>query len=294
MYTFSHLHPLSLLIYYVVILFLTMFHMHPLLLLASACGSISFFCVRNYRHLHRRDLLFPLFVAVLLAVTNPLFSHRGETVLFYLNNNPVTFEAIWYGFAAGVMLASVVLWCRTLQQEMTSDKITHLFGCCLPKAGMLLTTALRFIPHLKRQHSQIHNTMKTLGMYSEDTWFSKVRCSLQEFSILVTDALEGSVEIADSMNARGYQLKKHSHFSMFRFRAIDCFVLLCSIITMILMMIGSHADLFSVYYYPKWTMTRPSAISDWLCVGWMFLFSMLPTLIQIKETIKWTYYKSKI
>lgn len=34
---------------------------------------------------------------LLVAVTNPLFSHNGVTPLFYLNGNPVTLEAFVYG-----------------------------------------------------------------------------------------------------------------------------------------------------------------------------------------------------
>lgn len=44
-------------------------------------------------------------VCLLTMVMNPLFSHAGATMLFYMRNgNPVTLESIVYGLASGLML----------------------------------------------------------------------------------------------------------------------------------------------------------------------------------------------
>lgn len=87
---------------------------------------------------------------LLVAVTNPLFSHNGVTPLFYLNGNPVTLEAFVYGAAIAVMVVGVMLWCRCYSAVMTSDKFLYLFGRAIPKLALVLSMALRFIPMFKR------------------------------------------------------------------------------------------------------------------------------------------------
>ena len=68
-------------------------------------------------------------VCLLAAAANPLFSHAGATMLFYLKDgNPVTLESIVYGLASGLMLAGVISWFSVFHEVMTSDKFMFLFG----------------------------------------------------------------------------------------------------------------------------------------------------------------------
>lgn len=77
---------------------------------------------------------------LLMAIINPLFSHAGATMLFYMKDgNPVTLESILYGIGAGVMLAGVVSWFSVFNVVMTSDKFMYLFGKAIPAASLLLS-----------------------------------------------------------------------------------------------------------------------------------------------------------
>jgi energy-coupling factor transport system permease protein len=48
--------------------------------------------------------------------------------------NPLTLESIFYGLAAAVMLAAVVLWFGCYNEVMTSDKFIYLFGRVIPRS----------------------------------------------------------------------------------------------------------------------------------------------------------------
>ena len=63
----------------------------------------------------------PLHLLIVLA--NALFSGNGLTVLFYLGLRPVTLESIIYGFAAGLMLLTILLWFRAYQEVSSSDQL---------------------------------------------------------------------------------------------------------------------------------------------------------------------------
>lgn len=81
-----------------------------------------------------------------MSLANPLFIHNGETVLFFMNDNPITLEAIIYGGVSSLMIVGVLLWCRCYGAILTTDKFLYLFGRLIPKLGLILSMAFRFIP----------------------------------------------------------------------------------------------------------------------------------------------------
>ena len=68
------------------------------------------------------ELVFFFFMFIIMAVTNPIFVHNGETILFFMNDNPVTLEALIYGAMASLMIVGVMLWCRCYSDILTTDK----------------------------------------------------------------------------------------------------------------------------------------------------------------------------
>ena len=109
--TFSGYHPLINFTYFVIVIGLSMFYMHPVFLTLSLIGSVSYSIYLKGRKTVKVFLLGMLPVCLLAAAANPLFSHAGATMLFYLKDgNPVTLESIVYGLASGLMLAGVISW----------------------------------------------------------------------------------------------------------------------------------------------------------------------------------------
>ncbi len=104
--TFSGYHPLINFTYFVIVIGLSMFYMHPVFLALSLIGSVSYSIYLKGRKTVKVFLFGMLPVCLLAAAANPLFSMRGPTMLFYLKDgNPVTLESIVYGLASGLMLA---------------------------------------------------------------------------------------------------------------------------------------------------------------------------------------------
>ena len=61
-------------------------------------------------------------------VVNPLLNHRGMTVLFYLNENAVTKEAVLYGCYMAVVLLGTIFLFSDFSHVMTSEKIMTMSG----------------------------------------------------------------------------------------------------------------------------------------------------------------------
>ena len=82
--TFSGYHPLINFTYFVIVIGLSMFYMHPVFLALSLIGSVSYSIYLKGRKTVKVFLLGMLPVCLLAAAANPLFSHAGATMLFYL------------------------------------------------------------------------------------------------------------------------------------------------------------------------------------------------------------------
>ena len=239
------------------------------------------------------SLAYSIPMLFIIAVKNPLFSHNGETILFFLNDNPVTLEAILYGLDIAVMILAVFYWFKCYHAVMTSDKFIYLFGRVIPKLSLLLSMVLNFIPKFKRHFREIDQSQKALGIYASKSYVDKIRSKMRVLSILVTWSLENSVETADSMRARGYGMKGRTSYSIFRWTVRDT-VMAVTIFTLTALICFLMSLGYSDYwFYPTLKAFDWSALALLLYVG-LFLVMALSTATEIKENIAWRYLRSKI
>lgn len=116
MKAFGNVHPFVLLVYFLSVLTVAMFAANPVLSLTALLGGILFCAMLVRRSRVPGDIGFYVPLFLLVAVTNPLFSHNGVTPLFFLNGNPVTLEALLYGFALAVAVVGVLLVVQGVQR----------------------------------------------------------------------------------------------------------------------------------------------------------------------------------
>ena len=216
--TFSDCHPAVNFLYFALVLAFSMTLMHPACLLISltgACCYVARLC--GLRELGRSvRWLVPM--ALLAALVNPAFVHQGVTILTYLpTGNPLTLESILYGFAAALLLASVVLWFRCFSTVMTSDKFIYLFGRVIPALSLVLSMTLRFVPRFRRQFRAVSQAQRYMGRdTSSGGLLQRGKNAMKVFSVLVTWSLESAIDTADSMRSRGYGQPGRTAFSIYR------------------------------------------------------------------------------
>lgn len=290
---FAGAHPVSAFVYLLLLIGITMFVTDPVLLACSMSGGALFCAALQSRKERLSDLLFYLPLFVLIALTNPLFSHNGVTPLFFLNGNPVTLEAILYGADIAAMLVAVMLWCKGFSRIMTSDKLLFLFGRANPRVSLVLSMSLRFLPLFRQKHREIREAQEAMGYRSQRGIVNRAMCAARIFSALVTWALENAVETGASMKARGYGLRGRSYFFLFRFRRRDAILLSAGVIlagAVLACLSGGYA---SFRFYPRlsgmsWTMP------DFVCRGGFALLCWIPFLTECGEVLHWRYLRSKI
>lgn len=289
---FDSLHPAVAMLYFVLVLVLTLSCMHPALALFSFLGALLFSWKLRGGKAVAGTLKFVLPMMALIAAANPLFNHRGVTMLFMLFDQWITLEAVCYGLVSACQLAAVVMWFTCYQEIMTSDKFLFLFGQAAPAASLLITLTLRLIPQLKQQLKQISQTQEMLkGKPKRLT--EKIHTAIRNLSILLTWSMENAVETADSMKARGFGTKRRTTFHLFRFDSRDARCLGVVAVLGGAALIARMYGYGAVEYYPRMTsfiLGAGSALQLAAAAGLMFL----PCALEYGEGIRWRYYSLKM
>ena len=278
--------------YFLAVTLPVMFSMNPVMLMLSLAGALALFFVKNgIKNARSHLLFFALFLVI--AFVNPLFQHNGVTVLFVLNGNPITWEAIFYGIMAGLMTVSVLYWFRLLSQMMTSDKYLYIFGRFSAKLALLLSMALRYVPLFGKRMKAIRMSQKAIGLYRDGTLIDKIRGEVRIFSIMVTWALENGIHTADSMEARGYGIGKRTSFAIFRFHLSDGILLSMILVLLGMTLAGLATGAVDFVFYPAIIPHEASVFAVVIYTAYGIL-ALLPTILEMEERIKWHCLRSKI
>lgn len=286
-------HPTVQVLYYILAVAFAMFSMHPVILLSSLAGAFWFFCMLYGIRKMLSELLFTVSFFFLMAVLNPLFIHDGETILFFMNDNPVTYEAVLYGGMAALMIVGILTWCRCYSRILTTDKWLYLFGRITPKAGLLLAMAFRYIPLFQKQMHNIFQSQKSMGLYAQDRIADRIRGGIRVFDSLIAWSIENSIDTADAMKARGYGLPGRTNFSLFRFQKKDAILLGILGVWSLVILQGIRNGIFTISYYP-FVETAVSGSTGIFYDLTVILFFCIPGFIEMKEKLSWKYLKSKI
>lgn len=284
MNTFRNLHPVTLLLYFSFVTVFSVFNFNPVYLCFSLLGAALYFASVKGVFVMLKSMAGYFIMLLAVAALNPLFSHNGATALFFINDNRVTLEAFCFGAALGLAIASALCWFSCIGEVFDSEKLLYLFGRASPKLAAVISLSLRLVPGIFKSFKEIHSAQLSFSSNQ-----GRVRRFLSSFSAVITQSLENSIITADSMNARGFALKKRTRFSRFRFTAYDAgfsafFVLLGTFICV---------GWFSFEFYPVISIGRLNALNI-MSVVLFAVMSLTPFAYEVKEGVKWKLSLSKI
>lgn len=283
MNSFKNLNPYFLISYFIFVLFISIFSFNPIYLTSGMLGALSYcFLILEKKNI-LKSIIFYLLIFLAVAILNPLFSHNGKTVLFFINDNRVTLEALIYGAVLAIAVVEVIFWFKCYNLIFDSEKIIFLFGKISPKTALVFSMTLRFIPNFIKTFRSVNASQKLLLKNH------RLKRYLNSFSAVITQSMENAVITSDSMNARGYLLKHRTFYSRFKFTPTDLFLLIISAVLFILTVIGRT----SFTYYPGFIFPDLSLLN---CISYFsfLVLSFIPFIFEIKEGIIWKFSVSKI
>ena len=291
---FSRRHPAVSIIYFSAVITLTSFIRHPVYI------TVSFFCALLYSlYLDSKKsvnllFVFCLPVFLLTALINPLFNHRGLTILArFPSGNYLTLESIIYGVFSALLLITVILWFSSFSKIVTSDKIIWLFGRFSPSVALLISMTLRFVSEFRRRFSAVKKSRLALGKNTKNIRaIIRLREIISCFSTVLSWSLESSITTSDSMRSRGYASGKRTSYSLFIFQTGDLLSIICIVLLTAFTIIVYSFGHLEWHFYPLFSGSY-DFIGITATVGYLLL-CLVPLIDDGREGIKWRSLKSKI
>lgn len=259
---FYSFHPAALLFYYILVIF-AIFKCDYNYNLIYAFISLSICSVYLKGIMaYIKSLLYYMVLILATGIFNVVFNHSGENVFLYVNNIPLTFDSLFYGFYTGVLVSCLLLWFTTLNESMDTGKINYLIGTRLKATGMILSLTFGFTEKFRYKLDIIRHTLYTQGIRTLN-----LKYGATVLSLLINVMLEDSSITADSMIARGYTSKGRKSYKKYDFYIKDvCLLILASIC-------------FTLFL---------------LFDGFIILLILIPVIHNIYKEFLWKYYLSKI
>lgn len=272
---FYRSHPLLNFVYFAVIIGVTMFSNHPAILLSSFITAWFYSVLLKGKKAMRFNFMVLLPVILITVLLNALNVHNGVTVLFYLNGNRITLEAIIFGFVQGIMLSSVIIWFTCFSAIVTEDKFIYLFGRIAPVIALTISMIFRFIPLLKNRFNEVSTAQRCMGRRKNGRSLARrIRQFGKEISILIAWSLEASIESADSMEARGYGLRGRTSFHLFRLTGKERRILVLMLVLGVICIVACAMDYTNIYYYPKLLLPPLSFVQGISILSFCILMAM--------------------
>ena len=101
---------------------------------------------------------------------------------------------------------------------LTDSHIVYLFGSILPTLGLVISMCLNMISKLKNQYQKIREANINMPSQNKSGYYRNM------IVVLVTYAFESSLDMMNSMQARGYGNKvSETSFHLYSFRKRRCF-----------------------------------------------------------------------
>lgn len=291
--TLGRLHPVPAAVYFIAVTLITMFTKNPVLVAVSFAGAMVFMPFMASRRTLLSSLVWYLCAVLLITATNPLFSHMGDTVLFYVFNIKFTSEALLYGMNFALIFISVLTWCRCGSAVLDGDKILYLVGKLAPKTAMIISMTLRYIPLFSEQSKRIKRAQTAMGLYSSDKSSGEIKSGIRVFDSLIGWSLENAVETSNSMRARGYGSGRRGSYERYRFSRADALYLTLTLLFAGAAFAGLAFGGAEYEFYPT-ADKIPLEAADIISYVSFAALAVMPAISEISERIKWKYYESKI
>lgn len=224
------------------------------------------------------------FFIILLMIINVFTPPAGSVnVAFHIGKVNIYWEAIFQSLKIILRLVLMIMLTMGLTATTKPLDLTYalewymtplkLVRFPIHEVAMTISIALRFIPTLLDETDRIMKAQSSRGVdFKHGKLSSRLRAIISLIIPLFVSSFQRSEELADSMEARGYDPKaKRTRYRVLRFSLVDLagFLLVGVIL--------SATIVISVY---KWDLTTPHFIPWWiLSLILVFLYMLITAII---------------
>ena len=251
------------------------------------CGLICLWLSSGFKPA-LKGLSGSLLLCVLVSVTDPLVSHRGMTILLFVNDRPYTLESMLYGLELGLSLSGAAVWLSLSRRLISDREMLYIFGRISPKLAMTVSMTLGFIPRLREKNRRIHEAQLCSGLGAGSSPSQRITDITAVFGACLAWSAEAAAGAAQSMNARGYGSGKMTFSEKRRFGKADMILTVMQILltsaALVMSAKGGATDFFPTLRQGRYEMHMAA----------IYALACLPvTTTLAKEKLQWTLFAAK-
>jgi energy-coupling factor transport system permease protein len=238
-------------------LFIVLFTTNPAykaLVLAAAFAALA--AGAGLRRL-RRLLQGVAIIAGIDVALNFVSAHLGRTVLFALPDNipalggPYTLEALVFGAVNGTTVGAAILAAAALSLLTSPHDVMEALPKALSRTGTAIAASVNLVPSVASSFTQVSEAQRMRG------WQPKGPRSWAEVVVpVVLTSVEGSIQLAESMEARGFGSGPRTSMDTRKLSQSDWLLITTSAIA-VAMFILTHIAGWAAEWYPYPSITIP-------------------------------------
>ena len=144
-------------------------------------------------------------IAAFAVLLNFVSAHLGSTVLFALPDQipalggPYTLEALAFGATGGLTVGAAILAAAPFSLLLASHEVMDALPAALSRSGAAIAASLNLVPAVAASFVQVTEAQRLRG------WRPRGPRSWSEIVVpVVLTSVEGSIQLAESMEARGF------------------------------------------------------------------------------------------
>jgi energy-coupling factor transport system permease protein len=198
------------------------------------------------------------FIAGFALLLNFVSAHLGATVLFSLPaqipglGGPYTLEALAYGASASITIGAAILAAAPFSLLVASHDVMDALPPALSRTGATVAASLNLVPEIASSFVQVTEAQRLRG------WRPRGPRSWAEVIVpVVLTGVEGSIQLAESMEARGYGSGPRTALRPARMRRSDWIVVL-SAATALALFLLSHAEGWAADWFAYPSLSAPA------------------------------------
>lgn len=285
------LHPLTLILYIVIVSVLSLIFSHPGFLLFMFIGLLSVIIaadiVKEWFGYFKISLAF----IVIIIIVNSIVVQAGSTVLLWgpvipgLGKIRITLEAIFFALTMGLRLMVIITAFCLLTYVLNPDRGLQMLGAAGKHTALVLTLTVRLFPLLVSDFRRIYDVQRTRGVKFNGRLKENIRNFFPVINAVLLSSLERSFQLAEALHSRGFGAGKRTHLQTDFFRPRDIIIIsvtMVLVVTGIFLFMEGHA---SFVFYPR---LQPIQSQD------MMLAAGYGILISVPAVLHWGWTKFRL
>jgi energy-coupling factor transport system permease protein len=197
-------------------------------------------------------------IAGMDVALNFVSAHLGRTTLFALPDNipalggPYTLEALAFGAANGITVAAAIIAAAAFSLLLNPHDVMEALPKALSRTGTAIAASMNLVPSVSSSFTQVSEAQRMRG------WQPKGPRSWAEVVVpVVLTSVEGSIQLAESMEARGFGSGPRTSMDTGKLAQNDWLLIAMSAIAVAIFVLA-HLAGWAADWYPYPSITVPA------------------------------------